>query len=133
MHHRFRTHRCTRRPPRRSTQLRLRRDCHSVSEPIGAAFPELPSLARLSRCLSDGTPSVRSRSSYRPVGKAPNKLAINSAPLSRSWTCRRAHWQLCIERGVAVGGDPEAREKAPGDAADFLKPIFALAHERDFG
>ena len=34
----------------------------------------------------------------------------------------------CAERGVTVGGDPEAREKAPTDVADFLKPIFALAH-----
>ncbi len=33
----------------------------------------------------------------------------------------------CTERGVTVGGDPEAREKAPGDVADFLKPIFTLA------
>jgi dienelactone hydrolase len=33
----------------------------------------------------------------------------------------------CTERGVTVGGDPEAREKAPGEVADFLKPIFALA------
>ncbi len=32
----------------------------------------------------------------------------------------------CTERGVTVGGDPEAREKAPGDVANFLKPIFAL-------
>jgi dienelactone hydrolase len=32
----------------------------------------------------------------------------------------------CTERGVTVGGDPEAREKAPSDVADFLKPIFAL-------
>jgi hypothetical protein len=38
----------------------------------------------------------------------------------------------CTERGVAVGGDPKAREKAPGDVADFLKPMFALAHWRDF-
>jgi dienelactone hydrolase len=34
----------------------------------------------------------------------------------------------CTERGVTVGGDPEAREKAPSDVANFLKPIFALAH-----
>jgi dienelactone hydrolase len=34
----------------------------------------------------------------------------------------------CTERGVTVGGDPEAREKAPADVADFLKAIFALAH-----
>ena len=33
----------------------------------------------------------------------------------------------CAERGVTVGGDPEAREKAPGEVADFLKPIFGLA------
>jgi dienelactone hydrolase len=34
----------------------------------------------------------------------------------------------CAERGVTVGGDPEAREKAPADLADFLKATFALAH-----
>ena len=34
----------------------------------------------------------------------------------------------CTERGVTVGGDPEAREKAPTDVADFLKAIFTLAH-----
>jgi dienelactone hydrolase len=39
-----------------------------------------------------------------------------------------AELKRCTERGVTVGGDPEAREKAPGDVADFLKPIFALAH-----
>jgi len=33
----------------------------------------------------------------------------------------------CTERGVTVGSDPEARQKAPGDVADFLKPIFELA------
>jgi dienelactone hydrolase len=33
----------------------------------------------------------------------------------------------CAERGVTVGGDPEAREKAPGEVANFLQPIFALA------
>ena len=33
----------------------------------------------------------------------------------------------CAERGVTVGGDPEAREKAPHEVADFLKPIFSLA------
>ena len=37
-----------------------------------------------------------------------------------------AELKRCTERGVTVGGDPEAREKAPGDVADFLKPIFAL-------
>jgi dienelactone hydrolase len=39
-----------------------------------------------------------------------------------------AELKRCTERGVTVGGDPEAREKAPTDVADFLKPIFALAH-----
>jgi dienelactone hydrolase len=39
-----------------------------------------------------------------------------------------AELKRCTERGVTVGGDPEAREKAPADVADFLKPIFALAH-----
>jgi dienelactone hydrolase len=38
-----------------------------------------------------------------------------------------AELKRCTERGVTVGGDPEAREKAPGDVADFLKPIFTLA------
>jgi dienelactone hydrolase len=38
-----------------------------------------------------------------------------------------AELKRCTERGVTVGGDPEAREKAPGDVANFLKPIFALA------
>jgi len=33
----------------------------------------------------------------------------------------------CTERGVTVGSDREARAKAPGEVADFLKPIFALA------
>ena len=37
-----------------------------------------------------------------------------------------AELKRCTERGVTVGGDPEARGKAPGDVADFLKPIFAL-------
>ena len=31
----------------------------------------------------------------------------------------------CAEHGVTVGGDPEARERAPGDIARFLKSIFA--------
>ena len=39
-----------------------------------------------------------------------------------------AEIKRCTERGVTVGGDPEAREKAPGEVADFLDPIFALAH-----
>ena len=39
-----------------------------------------------------------------------------------------AELKACAERGVTLGGDPEAREKAPHDVADFLKPIFALAH-----
>jgi dienelactone hydrolase len=38
-----------------------------------------------------------------------------------------AELRRCTERGVTVGGDPEAREKAPGDIANFLKPIFELA------
>jgi dienelactone hydrolase len=38
-----------------------------------------------------------------------------------------AEFKACAERGVTLGGDPEAREKAPADVADFLKPIFALA------
>jgi dienelactone hydrolase len=33
----------------------------------------------------------------------------------------------CTERGVTVGGDPEARERAPQEVAGFLKPIFELA------
>jgi dienelactone hydrolase len=36
-------------------------------------------------------------------------------------------FKACAERGVTLGGDPEAREKAPRAVADFLKPIFALA------
>jgi dienelactone hydrolase len=39
-----------------------------------------------------------------------------------------AQLNACTERGVTLGGDPEAREKAPRDVANFLKPIFALAH-----
>ena len=31
----------------------------------------------------------------------------------------------CTEYGVTVGGDPEAREKAPSDVAKFLEAIFA--------
>jgi dienelactone hydrolase len=38
-----------------------------------------------------------------------------------------AEFKACAERGVTLGGDPEAREKAPADVANFLKPIFALA------
>ena len=38
-----------------------------------------------------------------------------------------AEFKACAERGVTLGGDPEAREKAPGEVAKFLKPIFALA------
>jgi dienelactone hydrolase len=38
-----------------------------------------------------------------------------------------AELRRCTERGVTVGGDPEAREKAPGDVADFLRPILGLA------
>jgi dienelactone hydrolase len=34
----------------------------------------------------------------------------------------------CTERGVTVLGDPEARDKAPHEVAEFLKPIFELAH-----
>jgi dienelactone hydrolase len=33
----------------------------------------------------------------------------------------------CTEHGVTVGGDAEAREKAPRDVADFLKPILAFS------
>jgi dienelactone hydrolase len=39
-----------------------------------------------------------------------------------------AEIKQCTERGVTVGGDWEAREKAPGEVANFLEPIFALAH-----
>jgi dienelactone hydrolase len=39
-----------------------------------------------------------------------------------------AEIKRCTERGVTVGGDPEAREKAPADVANFLKSIFTLAH-----
>jgi dienelactone hydrolase len=38
-----------------------------------------------------------------------------------------AEIKQCTERGVMVGGDAEAREKAPGEVANFLQPIFALA------
>jgi dienelactone hydrolase len=38
-----------------------------------------------------------------------------------------AEFKACAERGVTLGGDPEAREKAPRAVADFLRPIFALA------
>ncbi len=37
-----------------------------------------------------------------------------------------AELKACIEHGVTVGGDPEAREKAPRDVADFLQPILGL-------
>ena len=33
----------------------------------------------------------------------------------------------CTEHGVTVGGDPEAREKAPSDVTNFLKSIFAMS------
>lgn len=33
----------------------------------------------------------------------------------------------CAERGVTLGGDPEAREKAPLDVAAFLKSTFGMA------
>ncbi|RBP09178.1 dienelactone hydrolase [Roseiarcus fermentans] len=33
----------------------------------------------------------------------------------------------CVEHGVTVGGDPEARERAPNDVANFLKAIFAAS------
>jgi dienelactone hydrolase len=39
-----------------------------------------------------------------------------------------AEIKQCTERGVTVGSDPEAREKAPGEVANFLQPILALAH-----
>jgi len=39
-----------------------------------------------------------------------------------------AEIKRCTERGVTVGGDPEAREKSPGEVADFLQSSFALAH-----
>jgi dienelactone hydrolase len=39
-----------------------------------------------------------------------------------------AEFKACAERGVTLGGDPEAREKAPHAVGDFLKRIFALAH-----
>jgi hypothetical protein len=38
-----------------------------------------------------------------------------------------AEFKACAERGVTLGGDPEAREKAPRAVADFLRPIFARA------
>jgi len=38
-----------------------------------------------------------------------------------------AELKACTERGVTLGSDPEAREKAPRDVADFLNRIFALA------
>lgn len=33
----------------------------------------------------------------------------------------------CTEHGVTLGGDPEAREKAPLDVAAFLKSTFGIA------
>ena len=47
---------------------------------------------------------------------------------NQSVTGKEAYAELkaCIEHGVTVGGDPEAREKAPHDVSDFLRPIFGL-------
>ena len=33
----------------------------------------------------------------------------------------------CTEHGVTVGGDPEARARAPSDVTNFLKSIFAMS------
>jgi dienelactone hydrolase len=35
-----------------------------------------------------------------------------------------AELKACTEHGVTVGGDAEAREKAPRDVADFLEPLL---------
>jgi len=37
-----------------------------------------------------------------------------------------AELKQCTEHGVMIGGDPEARDKAPGEVAAFLKAAFGL-------
>ena len=54
-------------------------------------------------------------------------LTVQAGDQALRGAAAAAELKRCIERGVTVGGDPEAREKAPGDVANFLKPIFALA------
>ena len=46
--------------------------------------------------------------------------------------CLSRWYREAAEARDVILSDPEAREKAPNDVANFLKPIFALAHERDF-
>src|SRR5579863_5708493 len=54
-------------------------------------------------------------------------LTVDAAGETYRGAAATAELKRCTERGVTVGGDPEAREKGPAEVADFLKPIFALA------
>jgi dienelactone hydrolase len=54
-------------------------------------------------------------------------LTVGTGGQGTTGKAAAAALKQCTERGVTVGGDPEAREKAPRDIADFLKPIFSLA------
>jgi hypothetical protein len=38
----------------------------------------------------------------------------------------RAYARDCLTRGATIGGDPEARARAPSDVASFLKRVFRL-------
>jgi dienelactone hydrolase len=54
-------------------------------------------------------------------------FTVEAGGQTSSGAAAEAALKQCTERGVTVGGDPEAREKAPQEVADFLKPIFELA------
>ena len=62
-----------------------------------------------------------------PAGDREKGIGFVTSTLAAPVTAAEAALRQCAERGVNVGGDPEAREKAPQEIADFLKPIFALA------
>jgi dienelactone hydrolase len=54
-------------------------------------------------------------------------FTVEAGGQTSSGKAAAAALKQCTERGVTVGGDPEAREKAPQEVADFLTPIFELA------
>jgi hypothetical protein len=83
---------------------------------------------RLWSILKPTTPSTprRRRISVRNRRRS-DSLTIESGGQTLKGADAAAALKGSTERGVTVGGDPEAREKAPGDLVDFLKPIFALA------
>ncbi len=54
-------------------------------------------------------------------------LSVEAGGQTLSGSAATTALKQCTEHGVTVGGDPEAREKAPLEVAEFLKPIFGVA------